>query len=74
MFLSCTDNTRVKHFGGTQTITLPKGKKLVTATWKESNLWYLTRDAKVGENPERLVFSEESNFNTFEGTVIFQEQ
>ena len=35
---SCTENSRAKGWGGTAEIVLPKGKKLVTATWKKNSL------------------------------------
>ena len=33
---SCTENQRARQFGGTITIELPPGEKLVMATWKET--------------------------------------
>jgi len=69
----CTDNQSAKNYGGTMTIELPPGQKLVTATWKESQLWYLTRPSKAGETPESLTFKEKSDYGMLEGTVIFKE-
>ena len=43
---SCTENARVKTFGGTGVINLPAGQKLVNITWKETQVWYLTRKMK----------------------------
>jgi len=71
---SCTENQIARQYGGTTTVKLPKGQKLVNATWKEQNLWYLTRNMKEGEKPEQHYFKEESNFGVMEGTVIFQEE
>lgn len=34
---SCTENQRARQFGGTITIELPPGEKLVMATWKETD-------------------------------------
>ena len=43
-------NFFARSFGGTVEEDLPAGKKLVNASWKEgSDLWYLTRDMKDGE-------------------------
>lgn len=70
----CTANSRAKNFGGTLTIDLPAGTKLVTATWKEAALWYLTRPARPGETPETLTFKEDSSWGLFEGKVIFTER
>ena len=35
--------TIAKNMGGTITIDVPKGQKIIEATWKNANLWYLTR-------------------------------
>jgi hypothetical protein len=69
----CTDNKRAKSFGGTSTITLPNCEKLVTVTWKDLDLWYLTKPMKKGEAPETSTFLEESNLGLFEGKIIFVE-
>ena len=36
---ACTENSRVKSWGGEGTINLPKGRKLVNITWKETQIW-----------------------------------
>jgi hypothetical protein len=73
VFTGCTDNIRAKAYGGTTIIDLPPGQKLVTATWKDADIWYLTRPAKAGETPETLTFKEKSGYGVWEGTVIFKE-
>ena len=65
---SCTQNSRAKSWGGTAEVVLPKGKKLVTATWKESNLWYLTKDMTEDDIAETYEFKEESGYGVMEGT------
>jgi hypothetical protein len=70
---SCTENSRAKNFGGTAEIVLPVNKKLVTATWKDDNLWYLTRDMQESEEAETYEFHEESSFGMMEGTYIIKE-
>lgn len=65
---SCTENSRVKTFGGTGTINLPAGQKLVTVTWKGENLWYITRPMRQDELPETYKFQEESSYGIVEGT------
>jgi hypothetical protein len=32
---SCTENSRIKNFGGEGDLDLPSGNKLVNVTWKE---------------------------------------
>ena len=66
-------NFRARNWGGTQEVTLPRGRKLVTATWKGSDVWYLTREAKESETPERWRFSESSTYGIFNGEVVFVE-
>lgn len=73
-FTGCTDNEAAKNWGGTVTINLPPGQKLINVTWKETQIWYLTRPAKVGETPETLTFKEKSDYGISEGTVIFKEK
>lgn len=65
---SCTENVRVKTWGGEGTINLPQGRKLVTVTWKETQIWYLTRPMKEGDVAETYQFQEESSWGVIEGT------
>ena len=73
MLSSCTENSRAKSFGGTMKIDLPKGKKHITVTWKNDDMWYLTRIMRNDETPETYEFKEDSNLGIMEGTVIFIE-
>jgi hypothetical protein len=72
--ISCTENQRAKQFGGEMTIDLPSKTSLVTATWKESELWYLYRPRPDGVEPVVSIFQEDSNFNIMEGKVVFNEK
>jgi len=73
----CTQMERAKSFGGTITVDLEKGQKLINVTWKQSRsdmgLWCLTRPMKAGEEAETYTFKETSQFGIFEGTVIIKE-
>lgn len=62
-----------KNFGGTIEEHLPKGKKLVTVTWKNNSLWTQMRDMRSDEKPEIHEFREASVFGLFEGKVIIFE-
>lgn len=66
--VSCTSNSRVKTWGGEATFNLPKGEKLIMITWKEDQLWYLTKPMKVTDSAENYTFREESSFGLIEGT------
>lgn len=70
---SCTENERARAYGGTQTIELPAGRKLINMTWKETDLWLQTRPMREGEHPETSTFEEKSRFGIFEGTIIVKE-
>ena len=62
-----------KKMGGTISIDVPKGQKVIEATWKDSDVWYLTRPMREDEKPETFTFQEDSNFCIIEGKVIFKE-
>lgn len=65
---SCTRNT-----GGTTTINLEKGERVVEATWKDNNIWYLVEPMEDGYVPKTKIFKEKSYAGVWEGKVIFIE-
>lgn len=71
--VSCTDNNRARNFGGTETVNVTPGSKVINATWKETDLWVLTRPMRPDEKPETLKFVEKSSFGVWEGTIILKE-
>jgi hypothetical protein len=73
IFSSCTENTRVKQFGGTATLDLPKGEKFVNVTWKEHDLWLVTKKVDSLEKEETYYFTEKSSHGIYEGQYIIQE-
>ena len=75
LMYGCTENEKARVFGGTETITLNKGERLVNVTWKGkegSDLWILTK--KDTTQPITYSFKEKSNFGVMEGEVIINEQ
>ena len=70
---SCTQNQMARSYGGKMTIELPKGEKLINATWKESNLFYLTEPMEEGYVPKSKKFRESSNFGVWESEITFVE-
>jgi hypothetical protein len=74
LLTSCTNNQRAKAFGGTANVDLPIGEKLIEVTWKEDNIWYLTRPMRENETPETYNFVEESSWGMVEGNVIIHEK
>jgi len=73
IFTGCTENARVKTFGGSGSFELPKGEKLVNVTWKNSDMWYLSRPMHENEFPETYTFQEKSSFGIAEGTFTIYE-
>ena len=72
-WISCTDSQIARKFGRTTEIRLEKGQKLLEATWKDNNLWYLTEPMDDDYTPKTKVFREDSNFGVLEGKVLFIE-
>jgi hypothetical protein len=70
---SCTENEQAKRWGGTADLTLPRGQKLLNVTWKEDNLWYLTRPMTATDSAVTYTFQEKSNYGLQEGTFIIYE-
>lgn len=77
LMTSCTQNQKARSYGGTETVNLPKGEKLINATWKGdkggADLWYLTEAMDSSYIPKKKYFRESSGYGVFEGTVIFIE-
>ena len=71
--LSCTENIRARNFGGATTLQLPKGEKLINVTWKEADLWYLTRPMNATDTAVTYAFREESSFGIFKGVITIKE-
>ena len=71
--VGCTSQEMAKSFGGETTINLPAGQKLEGITWKDADLWYLTRPMRADEEPETHTFAESSSFGIWEGTVTVVE-
>lgn len=67
--LSCTDNLKVRMFGGTEEIKLKPHHVFLNATWKDNtSLWIVTKDTLTGEGH----FYEKSSNGIIEGEVIFK--
>jgi hypothetical protein len=73
LLASCTENYRVKNMGGNGTIKLPVGQKLVNVTWKDTELWYITRPMTVNDYPETYTLKEKSSYGIVEGSYTIIE-
>jgi hypothetical protein len=74
MLASCTENSRVKNFGGTGELEISPSQKFVNVTWKEEQLWVITKDrtsADTTYNTYRL--QEHSSYGMLEGTYVIKE-
>ncbi len=69
----CSDKTMARNYGGESKVDLKPGEKLEEVTWKDNNLWILTRPMREGETAEKYTFTEDSEFGIIEGTVYIIE-
>lgn len=67
------EQTVSRNFGGSITITLKPGEKLIEATWKDDDIWYLTEPMDSDYIPKTKVFKESSVWGVLNGTVTFIE-
>lgn len=73
ILFGCTENQRVKTFGGSASLKLPSGQKLINATWKQDNLWILTRPMTELDSCQTYTFLESSSFGILEGSYTIIE-
>lgn len=71
--LGCTENQRARQYGGTGHVEVKPGHKIVGATWKNTDLWVLTRPMRAGEEPEVLSLREFSSWGVVEGEMLLRE-
>ena len=73
-FARCgSSQNRARNYGGDMEIVLEAGEKLEEITWKEDDLWYLTRPMREDEEPETHVFKADTVFGVWEGSVTIIE-
>jgi len=72
--LSCTEQQRTRAYGRDSHLVLPKGEKLVMVTWKQADLWFLTRPFKKRDEPETYKFKESYSWGVMEGTITIRER
>ena len=65
---SCTENSRARSFGGTETLSLKTNEVVLNVTWKENHMWICTQDTTDGV----VYFREKSSWGVMEGTVIIK--
>lgn len=70
---SCTENQRARAFGGTAIIQVEPGQKVMMATWKNEDLFYMIEDMEDDYVPHNKTLIESSSFGIIESKVIFKE-
>lgn len=65
---SCTENSRARHFGGTETLALKPNEVVLNVTWKKNQMWICTQDTITNV----VYFREKSSWGVVEGTVIIK--
>lgn len=73
-FPSCTEQERVRNFGGKMEIEVPAGYKVTSATWKETELFYFLEPMEEGYVPKEKKFMESSSYGILESEVTFKEK
>ena len=68
LFNACTKNARTRSFGGKEIYELQPNEILINATWKQDNLWVLTKDTINN----KFHFREKSSFGLLNGEVEFK--
>jgi hypothetical protein len=72
-FAGCTANDMARSFGGSMEVNLPAGQAFVNATWKETELWYITTPMPTNHVATTYTFQEKSPFGVMQGSVTFIE-
>ena len=70
---SCTKQIRTHTYGGDMTINLPAGQELMSVTWEDNDLFYLTRPMSPDYVPVTKTLKENSSFGIIQSTVYFKE-
>lgn len=73
-FSSCTEQFRVREFGGKMEIEVPAGYKVTSATWKEAELFYFLEPMEDDYVPTEKKFVESSAYGILESEVTFKEK
>ena len=74
MMLTSCENLVTRNFGGSQTIELEKGQRLVEITFKDNDLWILTEPMDSDYMPKTKTFYEDSNLGVMQGKITIVEQ
>ena len=73
LMASCTKQSRVRNFGGTEIIKVKPGYRVMMATWKHDDLFYMIEPMPEGYEPSEKHLIESSSFGVWESEIIFEE-
>ena len=71
--LSGCDNWMAKHWGGTLELHAEPGTKVINVTWKNEDIWVVTRPMRDDEHAEVVTFREYSRTGILSGKVVVHE-
>jgi hypothetical protein len=70
----CTQNQMVKVLGGKTRIDIPSDRQFVNMTWKDNEMWVLTKMRSKSDTIKSIYFfKEKSSFGINEGEVTIVE-
>ena len=70
----CTENGSVKYWGGKTRINIPSDRQFVNMTWKDNEMWVLTKMRPKSDTIKSIYFfKEKSSFGINEGEVTIVE-
>lgn len=69
----CSENELANNFGGDISYELKCNQQLVNVTWKNHDLWILTKKADADFTPQSYTFSQKSQYGFFGGNVTITE-
>ena len=67
---ACTSNTSARYYGGTTTINLDHNRKFIDITWKDDNLWVLTKPMTEDDIAETYRFEEDCFVEWLIGLIL----
>lgn len=70
---SCTEQERVRQFGGTATIDVEPGYRVMMATWKGDDLFYMIEEMPEDYVPHNKTLVESSSWGVIESKTVFKE-
>lgn len=73
LFRGCSEQSLTRSWGGEMEVSLEPNEKLVEVTWKDDNLWILTKEMTKDDIEENYKFFEKDALGMLEGTVYIKE-